>query len=202
MRILVLYECRGIVRNAFARAKHHAWSCDIKPEEQARPDGWDGHYRGDVWDCLAEFPAETWDLIIAHPVCTYLCNSGIRWLYREGRKANGRDDSRWQAMTAASENFSRLLSLPVERLCIENPRPHIYARLPAPTQSIQPWMFGHGETKETCLWLRGLPLLKPANIVEGRKPRVHYESPGPERAANRSRTYLGVAEAMAAQWGV
>jgi len=200
VRVIVLYECSGVVRNAFVRTGHDAWSCDTKPEEQPRPDGWDGHYQGDVWKCLEEFPPETWDLIIAHPPCTYLCNSGIRWLYRGGRKESGKDESRWEAMQQARDNFRRLLALPVKRLCVENPRPHRYALLPKPTQYIQPWQFGHGETKETGLWLKGIPPLVPTNIVAERKPRVHYESPGPERAADRSRTLLGIADAMAQQW--
>jgi len=148
-----------------------------------------------------------WDLMVAHPPCTYLTNSGIRWLYNGGRKENGRDEARWTAMYQAVDFYNALWDAPVERICIENPEPMIvyadqYLRLPkAGLQVIQPWMFGHGETKNTGLRLKNLPRLVPTNIVEGREPRVHHASPGPDRWKERSRTLQGIADAMANQWG-
>lgn len=131
--------------------------------------------------------------MVAHPPCTYLCNSGLRWLYsKPGRKAK---------MEEAAEFFNGLYNAPIPKICIENPIPHKHAALYPYTQIIQPWQFGHGETKATCLWLRGLPKLKPTRVVRGRKQRIHIMSPGKDRSKERSRTYSGIAKAIAKQWG-
>jgi hypothetical protein len=138
----------------------------------------------------------TWDLMIAHPPCQYLTNSGVRWLYSE--------PGRWKKMIEAGEFFNELLNTQCQRVAIENPIPHKYALKHMGRkydQIVQPWMFGHGETKATCLWLKNLPKLEPTEIVDGRKARVHLEPPGPNRWKNRSRTMQGIATAMAAQWG-
>lgn len=184
MKVLVACEFSGVVRDAFINNGHDAISCDILPSERSGP-----HIIGDVISLLDE----TWDIMIAHPPCTYLCNSGVRWLH----EIPGREE----LMEAASEFFYKFIKCDIDKVCIENPIPHKYGCLPAYNQIIHPWMFGHGETKATCLWLKGLPLLEPANVVKGREPRVHYESPGPERQKNRSRTFTGIASAMAEQWG-
>jgi hypothetical protein len=137
-----------------------------------------------------------WDLMIAHPPCTYLCNSGVRWLHTE--------KGRWDRMIAAAMFFNRLLCLPIPGIAIENPVMHGHAKkIVGETQSqiIQPWQFGHGEIKATCLWLKGLPRLRATDIVAGRKPVVHFASPGPDRWKIRSRTCSGIADAMAEQWG-
>jgi hypothetical protein len=155
------------------------------------------HHQGDVFDVLYQ----QWDLMVAHPPCTYLTNSGVRWLYRDGRKANGRDPARWREVKKAREFFLALYNAKhIPRICVENPVPHGHAKLPAFTQSFQPWQFGHGEVKRTCLWLRGLPKLEPTNIVEGREARVHNYWPTPDRWKERSRFFSGVAEAMVQQW--
>lgn len=192
MRVLVACEFSGVVRDAFSRRGHYALSCDLLDSESDGP-----HWAGDVLDLLETMP--DWDLLIAHPPCTYLTNAGVRWLY--GGKGKIKDPERWAAMEDAADFFMRLLSAPVSRIAVENPIPHRHANLPPYAQIIQPWQFGHGETKATCLWLKNLPPLQPTNIVDGRKPRVHYASPGPSRWKERSRTYQGIAEAMAAQWG-
>lgn len=193
MRVLVACEFSGIVRNAFIRRGHDAWSCDLLPSEQEGP-----HYQGSVFDLIygpEEYLGKSWDLMIAHWPCTRLCNSGVRWL--AGRNL-------WGEMRESAQNFRRLLTADIPRICVENPIPHKYALEIIGRkydQIIQPWQFGHGETKATCLWLKNLPL-KPTNIVKGRAARVHRESPGPERWKNRSRTLTGIAEAMADQWGL
>lgn len=187
MKILVACEFSGTVRDAFLRAGHDAISCDILPSETPGP-----HYQGDVRHLLGE----RWDLIIAHPPCTYLANSGVRWLHtREGR---------WQQMREAAEFFRLFTEHPCPRVAVENPVMHGHAREiigRGPDQSVQPWQFGHGETKRVCLWLKGLPKLQPTEMVEGREARVHRMPPGPERQKERSRFFRGIAEAMAEQWG-
>jgi len=184
LKVAVLCEFTGTVRDAFRRRGHDAVSCDLLPTDAPGP-----HIQG---DCLTH-DWTGYDLIVAHPPCTYLCNSGVRWLTEQpGRMAK---------MQEAAEFFRRILALPVPMLAVENPIPHRHAGLPPYTQTIQPWQFGHGETKRTCLWLRGLPLLTPTNIVDGREARVHRASPGPDRWKLRSATYRGIAEAMAEQWG-
>jgi hypothetical protein len=192
--ILVACEFSGIVRDAFIAAGHDAVSCDLLPSERPGP-----HIIGDARDVVADVRP---DLLIAHPPCTYLANSGVRWLY--GGKGARRDESRWAEMVESAVFFSELLNAPVPMVAVENPIMHRHGRQIVgvePTQIVQPWMFGHGEVKATCWWLHGLPPLKPTRIVAGRKPRVHYASPGPDRWKERSRTLTGMAEAMAQQWG-
>ena len=184
MRVLIACEFSGRVRDAFIQKGHDAVSCDIEPSEKLG-----AHITGNVLDLLGD----GWDMMIAHPPCTYLCNSGVRWLHEI--------PGRWGLMYSASEFFYKFVESTIHKICIENPIPHGHACLPDYNQIIQPWMFGDGETKATCLWLKNLPELKPTDIVSGRKPKVHYEAPGPNRQKNRGRTYTGIAEAMAEQWG-
>lgn len=194
MKVLIACEFSAVVRDAFRARGHDAWSCDLLPTEG--DPRW--HIRGNVFD----LPFSEWDLLIFHYPCTYLANSGVRWLF--GGKGNRRDQKRWELMEQAARSFRYLLEMPIKRIAGENPIQHKYAQgiiNKKPDQIIQPWQFGHGETKATCLWLKNLPLLQPTNIVEGRRPRVHYASPGPERWKNRSRTLPGIAKAMAEQWG-
>lgn len=181
MRVLVACEYSGRVRDAFARNGHDAWSCDLLDTEQPGQ-----HHVGAVEDILSQH----WDLMIAHPPCTHLAVSGARWF---------KDKMPEQA--EALDFVRLLLSAPIERIALENPVSVISSRICKPNQIVQPWMFGHGETKATCLWLKNLPLLKPTNIVSGRASVVHRMPPGPDRWKNRSRTYEGVAQAMADQWG-
>ena len=197
MKVLVACEFSGIVREAFASRGHHTVSCDLLPTE--RPTSANSeHYQGDVRDILH---LEPWDLLIAHPPCTYLTNSGVRWLYKGGRKGNGWDEALLLEMEKARHFFLALWNANIPRICVENPVPHGLARLPGFTQSVQPWQFGHGEVKRTCLWLKNLPPLVHTNKVGGRYPRVHRESPGEDRWKKRSITYQGIADAMAEQWG-
>lgn len=193
MRVLVACEFSGVVRDAFRRRGHDAWSCDLLPTETDPAH----HVQGDVLPLLAE----GWDLLIAHPPCTYLSNSGVRWLY--GGKGTVREPVRWGQMVEGAEFFRTLLNAPIPRVAVENPVMHGYAREiigSGPTQIVQPWMFGHGETKATGLWLRNLPELMPTDLVEGREHRVHRLPPSATRWAERSRTFTGIAEAMAEQW--
>ena len=184
VRVLVACEFSGVVRDAFLAAGHDALSCDLLPTETPGP-----HHQGDVVDLLNG----GWDLMIAHPPCTYLAGSGIHWNARRPERAQ---------MTENAIGFVRvLLAAPIPRIALENPVGVISSRIERPTQIIQPWQFGHGETKATCLWLKNLPRLEPTCIVEGRVPRVHRMSPGPDRWKERSRTYRGIGEAMAGQWG-
>jgi hypothetical protein len=190
MRVLVACEFSGIVRDAFIAAGHDAMSCDLLPSERPGP-----HYEGSVFEVIAA----GWDTLVAFPPCTFLANSGARWLY--GGKGDVRDDVRWHRMEAASFFFQHLLGADIPRIAVENPIMHRHAGIRKPDQIIQPWMFGHGETKATGLWLKGLPPLVPTDIVDGRQPRVHHASPGPDRWKERSRTLPGIATAMAGQWG-
>lgn len=141
--------------------------------------------------------------MIAHPPCTYMANSGAKHLYLDCKKENGRDEERWRLMYEAVDFFLKLWHSPIPRIAIENPimLGHAKKLIGEQSQIIQPWMFGHGETKATCLWLKNLPLLKPTNVVDGREQRVHLMSPSPDRWKERSRTYQGVADAFACQWG-
>lgn len=189
LRVLVACEFSGIVRDAFRALGHEAWSCDLLPTEQPGP-----HFQGCALEVLRH--RGPFDVLIAHPPCTYLANSGVRWLYTGGR-GDVRDEERWQLMR---DFFLRLLDSDVPHVCVENPVQHHHAALPPFTQSIQPWQFGHPETKRTCLWLRGLSPLTPTKIVSGRKPRVHHASPSPDRWKERSRTLPGIATAMAEQF--
>lgn len=189
MRVLIACEFSGIVRRAFASRGHEAWSCDLLPSD----DRTDFHIVGDARDILND----GWDLlIVAHPPCTRLCNSGVRWLAERNL---------WPELKDAADLFSAFWNAPIERICVENPVMHKHAKAlihnyMAPAQSVQPWQFGHGETKRTCLWLRNLPKLTPTNIVDGREARVHRMSPGPNRWRERSRFFPGIASAMADQW--
>ena len=209
MKVLVACEFSGVVRDAFRARGHDAWSCDILPTEREGP-----HIQDDVLKHLDE----GWDLMIAHPPCTYLTNAGVRHLHdnvtsRNGVRAKEYGIVRWQLMCDAADFFNKFVAAPINLICIENPIPHCYARdrIGNYTQKIQPWQFGHGEIKATCLWLKGLPLLETTH-AEGelfkqwcpveRTPRVHREPPGPDRWKKRSRTYQGIADAMAEQWGI
>ncbi len=202
MRVLIACEFSGRVRDAFIARGHDAVSCDLLPSETPGP-----HIQGDA---LAAVASRDWDLLIAHPPCQYLANSGVRWLY--GGKGNRIDPERWAKMEAAADFFWRLLNAPVPRVAVENPIMHGFGRdriNGEPTQTIQPWMFNHPEQKATQLWLRNLPPLRPvsdlrpqmATMREADRSRVHYASPGPERWKERSRTLPGVAAQMAEQWG-
>lgn len=196
-RVLVACEFSGIVRRAFAAAGHDAWSCDLLPAE----DGSNKHIIGDARDILAD----GWDLlIVAHPPCTRLCNSGVRWLTTP--PAGRTVEQMWTDLREGANLFSAFWNAPIERICVENPVMHRHAKAlirnyAEPTQSVQPWQFGHGEVKRTCLWLRNLPKLVPTNVVPGRVARVHRMPPGPDRWRERSRFFSGIATAMAAQWG-
>jgi hypothetical protein len=143
-----------------------------------------------------------WDLMIAHPPCTYLSRAGWHWVNKPDSSVHPlKGEPRRQAAIEAAKFFLTLWKAPIERIAIENPRPIVHANLPAHTQVIQPWQYGHPETKATCLWLKNLPPLVPTNIVEGREARIHRMPPGPNRSKERSRTYEGIARAMAEQWG-
>jgi hypothetical protein len=180
MRILIACEYSGTVRDAFAALGHDAWSCDLLPTE--RP----GQH---IQDNVLSHLQNGWDLMIAHPPCTHLAVSGARWF---------KDKLPEQA--EALSFVRRLLDAPIPRIALENPISIISSRIRKPHQIIQPWQFGHGETKATCLWLKNLPKLTPTNIVEGREARVHKMPPGPDRWKERSRTFTGIATAMATQW--
>lgn len=190
MKVLIGCEFSGVVREAFRARGHDAISCDLT----ASPDNSPYHLRGDVFQVAINY--WEWDLAIFHPPCTRLTSAGARWF--KGRE---------QEQAEAIEFCERLWELPIPRIAIENPVGVLSTRskLGKPTQIIQPWMFGHGETKGTCLWLKRLPELTPTNVVEGRVPRVHHESPGVKngltRAQRRSITYQGIADAMGDQWG-
>lgn len=207
MKILVACEFSGCVTHAFRKLGHSAYSCDLLPSESDETDslGLPVHFRRNVNSMLTR----GWDMLIAFPPCTFLTNSGIRWLYEKGRRWNADgsenpiDEERWAQMEYAAAFFNSLKNAPIPVRCIENPRMHPYAQrlCGLPTQYIQPWEHGHGEIKGTGLHLIGLPPLVPTNIVDGRLPRVHHASPGPERWKERSRTLPGIAKAMAEQWG-
>jgi len=180
MRVLVACEFSGIVREAFKSKGHDAWSCDLLPTEILGQ-----HIQGDVLAILND----GWDLMIAHPPCTHLAVSGARW-FKD--KINEQAD--------ALEFVRRLLAAPIERIALENPVSIISSRIRKPDQIIQPHQFGHGETKATCLWLKNLPPLIPTNSVSGREQRVWKMPPSPNRWRERSRTFSGIARAMADQW--
>ena len=184
MMVLVACEYSGTVRDAFTRAGHHAMSCDLLPTDVPGL-----HYQGDVRDLLSM----GWDLMIAHPPCTHLAVSGAR--HFAAKRESG-------VQQEALDFVRLLLDAPIPRIALENPVSIISTAIRRPDQVIQPWQFGHGETKATCLWLKGLPLLTPTNIVDGREARVHRMPPSADRWKMRSTTYRGIAEAMAAQWGL
>lgn len=183
VRVLVGCEYSGTVRDAFRRLGHDAMSCDLLPTDVDGP-----HYRGDVFDVIGY----GWDLGIFHPPCTHLAVSGSR--HFAAKKASGAQD-------AALDFVRKLMGCDIPMIAIENPVSIISSKIRKPDQIIQPWMFGHGETKATCLWLKGLPKLIPTNIVEGRENRIHRMPPSVDRWKKRSKTYEGIAAAMAEQWG-
>lgn len=182
MRVLIACEFSGVVRNAFSKRGHSAWSCDILPSEKESYH----HFQCDVFKIIEQ----KWDLMIAHPPCTHLAVSGSRWFkYKQKEQLE------------ALEFVRTLLNANIPKIALENPVSIISSHIRKPDQIIQPWQFGHGETKATCLWLKNLPKLIPTNIVNGRIPRVHHMPPGPNRWKERSRTLQGIADAMAQQWG-
>lgn len=204
MRVLIACECSGEVREAFRALGHDARSNDLKPAEDGSPH----HMQCDAFDALAAWRP---DLLIAHPVCTFMANSGSKHLYIGMSKQNGPNPERWENMRAAAKFFRDLWDAFDGPKCFENPVMHGHAKQligRQQTQTIQPWMFGHPETKATCLWLHQLPRLTPTNDVRhlmasltpAERHRVHHMPPGPERATERSRTYPGIAAAMASQW--
>lgn len=195
-RILIACEFSGTVRNAFLERGHDAWSCDLLPSE----DGSNRHIQGDARSILND----GWDyLIVAHPPCTRLCNSGVRWLHEP--PADRTKESMWAELEEGAALFSAFWNAPIPRIAVENPVMHRHAKsriinYAPPAQSVQPYQFGHGETKRTCLWLKNLPALVPTDIVAGREARVHRMPPGPDRWKERSRFFPGIARAMAEQW--
>lgn len=197
MNVLIACEESGIVRDAFIKRGHNAISCDILQTSSHGP-----HVKGDVLPLLDY----EWDLVIAHPPCTYLSNSGVCWLYE---KDGSKNLSRWEKMNEAKIFFNMFFKANSPRICIENPIPHKYGLGKTYTQIIQPYQFGHAERKATCLWLRGLEPLKATNDVRKKMEalpkkeaqRLHYLPPSAERARLRSKTFQGIADAMAEQWG-
>lgn len=183
MKILIACEYSGIVRDAFINRDmgHDVLSCDLLPSEKPGP-----HYQGDVLEILKD----GWDLMIAHPPCTHLAVSGARWF-----------KDKVEEQKEALIFFDTLLHAPIRKICIENPIGIVSTHIRKPDQIIQPWMFGHGEVKATCLWLQNLDKLEPTNIVSGRDPKIWKMGPSPNRWKERSRTYQGIANAMADQWG-
>jgi hypothetical protein len=193
MNVLVACEYSGVVREAFAAKGHNAVSCDLLPTEIPGM-----HVQGDVSDLMRM----DWDLLIAHPPCTYLTNSGVRWLYNADKTPN---EDRWKQMAEGADFFNMFLyAHHIPMRAVENPIMHKYAvRIVGRKQDqiIQPWMFGHGEQKATGLWLEGLPKLQPTNIVSGREQKMWKLPPSKDRWKLRSKTYQGIADAMAEQWG-
>ena len=182
MLVLIACEYSGAVRDAFLALGHEAISCDLLPSERPGP-----HFKGDVMRILE---TNRWDMMIAFPPCTHLASSGARWF-------KGKRNEQAKAIGFVRD----LMGLNIPKIAIENPIGVLSTAIRKPDQIIQPWQFGHGETKATCLWLKGLLPLQPTNIVSGREARVHRMPPGPNRARERSRTYSGIASAMAEQWG-
>ena len=195
MKVLIACEFSGVVRDAFIARGHDAMSCDLLPTDKPGP-----HYQGDVFDVIND----GWDLMIAHPPCTYLCNSGVCHLHKS--------TDRWLKLFEAAAFFKRLLDAGIPRIAVENPIMHKYGKQliggVRQSQVIQPWMFGHKEQKATCLWLKGLPDLEPTNNVrdammklpKNQREKLHYLPPSPERAKLRSTTFQGIGDAMAEQW--
>jgi len=191
MRILIACEFSGIVRDAFTRRGHEAVSCDLLPSESELGE----HYQGDVFDIIDD----GWDMMIAHPPCTYLANSGVRWLYKDGEL----NLERWRDMHDGAKFFKSLLNAAhIPRICIENPIMHKHAQIRKQDQLVQPWMFKENESKAVCLWLKGLPKLAPymTDKPELLDHRVWRMPPGPDRQKERSRFFKGIARAMAEQW--
>lgn len=183
MKILIACEFSGVVREAFRKLGHDAWSCDLLPCEDNSP----YHLQCDVLRVLDQ----GWDMMIAHPPCTHLAVSGARWF-----------KNKLKEQKEALEFIKALMNAPIPKICIENPVSIISSQIRKPDQIIQPWMFGHGETKATCLWLKGIHRLSPTHIVAGRENRIHKMPPSENRWKQRSRTYQGIADAMAKQWSV
>lgn len=183
MRVLVACEYSGRVRDAFAARGHDAMSCDLLPTEVPGH-----HYRGDVFDVIGD----GWDLMVCHPPCTHLAVSGAR--HFAAKRESG-------VQQEALDFVRRLLAAPIPMIALENPVSIISTQVRKPDQVLQPWQFGHGEIKATCFWLKGLQPLRPTNVVAGREARVHRMPPSPDRWKERSRTYPGIAAAMAHQWG-
>ena len=200
MRVLIACEYSGAVREAFKARGHYAMSCDLLDTDVAG-----NHYVGDVFDIIND----GWDLMVAHPPCTYLTNSGVCWLYN---KDGSRNEPRGENLKEGAEFFAKLLNAPIPKIAVENPIMHKHGKAlignVQPTQIIQPFMFGHPERKATCLWLKNLPALKETNNVKqemealpkSQQQRIHYLSPSKDRWKERSRTFRGIAEAMADQW--
>lgn len=195
MRVLIACEYSGRVREAFRKRGHDAWSCDLLPAEDGSP----FRYQCDVFDVIDM----GWDMMVAHPPCTYPTNAGVCWLHK--------DQKRWDDMRDGANFFKRLMDADIPRIVIENPIRHKYAVEIVgrrQDQVIQPWMFGHTESKATCLWLKNVPKLIPTNNVrkemlelpKNQQQRLHYLPPSPDRWKERSRTYQGIADAMAEQW--
>jgi len=182
MKILIACEYSGTVRDAFLKKGHEAMSCDLLPTDIPGP-----HYQGDVFDIIDQ----GWDMMIAHPPCTHLAVSGARWF-----------KDKVEEQKEALEFVRRLLDADISRIALENPISVISSKIRKPDQIIQPWQFGHGETKATCLWLKDLPKLTPTNIVSGREARIHKMPPSPDRWKLRSKTFQGIADAMANQWNL
>ena len=180
LKILIACEFSGIVREAFKSKGWNAWSCDLLDTEIPG-----NHYKGNVFDIIND----GFDMMIAHPPCTHLAVSGARWF-----------KDKQTEQVKALEFVRLLMNAPITRIALENPISIISSRIRKPDQIIQPWQFGHGETKATCLWLKNLPLLKPTNVVDGREQRIFKMPPSEDRWKKRSRTYPGIAEAMATQW--
>ena len=184
MRVLVACEFSGRVRQSFRNAGHDAWSCDLFEDSE---DGSPFHVRSDAVEMAY---LQQWDLMIAHPPCTHLAVSGSRWF-----------KDKLHLQRPALDFVRALMDAPIPRIAVENPISIISSRIRKPDQIIQPWQFGHGEIKATCLWLKGLPKLVPTQIVDGRYPAIHRMPPSADRWKKRSLTYAGIAQAMAAQWG-
>lgn len=181
MRVLIACEYSGRVRDAFRSKGHEAVSCDLLPTDVPGP-----HYQGPVEEILSD----GWDLMVAHPPCTHLAVSGARWF-----------KDKKQEQRQALDFVRLLLGAPVDKIALENPVSIISTHIRKPDQIIQPWQFGHGETKKTCLWLKNLSPLKATKIVDGRENRIHRMAPSADRWKLRSMTYQGIADAMADQWG-
>lgn len=182
MKVLIACEYSGTVRDAFKALGHYALSCDLLPSEKPG-----NPYQGNILDVINN----GWDLMIAHPPCTHLAVSGAR--HFAAKKASGVQDE-------ALDFVRTLLNSPIKHIALENPISIISTKIRKPEQIIQPWWFGHGETKATCLWLKNLPPLMPTDIVDGREARIHKMGPSPDRWKERSRTFPGIAHAMASQW--
>ena len=192
MKILIACEYSGTVRDAFAAKGHNAWSCDILPTESPG-----NHFQGDVIEHLDK----GWDIMIAHPPCTYLSNAGARFLYPKSKL----NEERYKLGLKAKEFFMALYNAPIDKICVENPISSKIFALPKHTQTIQPYEYGHPIQKRTCLWLKNLPNLKPTNITDIKQstkvPGNWFNKGGKDRQKNRSKFFKGFANAMADQWG-